>query len=525
MSNVYQLEPPTKGKVIICTTAGDIEIELWSKEAPKACRNFIQLALEGYYENTIFHRVVPGFIVQSGDPTGTGAGGESIYGEPFADEFHSRLRFTRRGLLAMANAGADDNGSQFFFTLGPAQELQKKHTIFGTIVGDTLFNALKIGEGVIDQETERPEHPHKITRIRVVDNPFDDIVPRITAEERRLMAQKKKSSKKNKIKTTKNKSLLSFGGDEAENDDDSHSLLKKGVKIKSSHDIPTKTKAPRKRGAEENSGAVKDGEAKKPHIEQTQDSFVTSKENSADDVDVDTGDDNEDIDEVMRNKVLAKKAGYLGAQPKTNRNLTTAQEIDVLEKEIAAIDSTKTTSPTQKAKAENHPKKPTSILQAELEKYTRKNGKGTMKGKASKKQKAANEQDLINKLSGFKGKLKQMQSKDRKAHSKSATTSTGQDKADESKTCKLHGLLVCETCKNSKINNGDQSECDVDEQDSANWMGHKLSFKDEKLNSNSEYAPKVEDYEVIDPRSKERQIRESLREKKRDRFETKSRRH
>lgn len=65
------------------TTAGDFDVELWSREAPKACRNFVQLCLEGYYDGTIFHRVVPGFIVQGGDPTGTGTGGESIYGKPF----------------------------------------------------------------------------------------------------------------------------------------------------------------------------------------------------------------------------------------------------------------------------------------------------------------------------------------------------------------------------------------------------------------------------------------------------------
>lgn len=75
--------------------------------------------MEGYYNNTIFHRVVRDFIVQGGDPNGDGTGGESIYGEPFKDEFHQRLRFARRGLVAMANGGKDDNGSQFFFTLGP----------------------------------------------------------------------------------------------------------------------------------------------------------------------------------------------------------------------------------------------------------------------------------------------------------------------------------------------------------------------------------------------------------------------
>ena len=80
MSNVYQQQPQTSGKVTLNTTEGEIDIELWTTEIPKACRNFIQLCLEGYYDNTIFHRLIPKFMIQGGDPTGTGTGGESIYG-------------------------------------------------------------------------------------------------------------------------------------------------------------------------------------------------------------------------------------------------------------------------------------------------------------------------------------------------------------------------------------------------------------------------------------------------------------
>lgn len=93
--------------------------------------------MEGYYNDTIFHRIVANFIVQGGDPEGTGLGGESIYegGEPFVDEFHSRLRFVRRGLVAMANSGVpNDNRSQFFITLDATMELQNKHTIFGKVI-------------------------------------------------------------------------------------------------------------------------------------------------------------------------------------------------------------------------------------------------------------------------------------------------------------------------------------------------------------------------------------------------------
>nr|CAH7751722.1 unnamed protein product [Callosobruchus chinensis]CAH7762235.1 unnamed protein product [Callosobruchus chinensis] len=192
MSNIYILEPPTSGKVLLKTTVGDIDIELWSKEAPKACRNFIQLCLEGYYNNTIFHRVVKDFIVQGGDPTGDGTGGESIFGQPFKDEFHQRLKFTRRGLLAMANAGKDDNGSQFFFTMGATPELNNKHTIFGKVTGDTVFNMLKLEEGLV--EDERPVYPNKILKTEVLNNPFPDIEPRIQNVEVKEKKRKEKKS-------------------------------------------------------------------------------------------------------------------------------------------------------------------------------------------------------------------------------------------------------------------------------------------------------------------------------------------
>lgn len=131
MSSVYQTQPPTDAKIILSTTQGPLEIELWCKQTPLACRNFIQLCLEGYYTNCRFHRIIPNYLVQSGDPLNNG--GESIYNAPFKDEFHSRLRFSHRGILAMAGVGKDCNTSQFFFTLVAAPELDGKHTIFGKV--------------------------------------------------------------------------------------------------------------------------------------------------------------------------------------------------------------------------------------------------------------------------------------------------------------------------------------------------------------------------------------------------------
>lgn len=177
MSNIYITEPATNGKVILTTTVGDIEIELWSKETPLACRNFVQLCMEGYYDDTAFHRLVKGFIVQGGDPTGTGEGGVSIYGAPFKTESHTRLSFNRRGLLGMASPEPNCNGSQFFFTLGEALELNGKHTLFGRVVGNTLFNMLRLADVEV-VNGDRPTRLHRILKTTVVLNPYDDIVPR-----------------------------------------------------------------------------------------------------------------------------------------------------------------------------------------------------------------------------------------------------------------------------------------------------------------------------------------------------------
>lgn len=189
--------------------------------------------MEGYYNGTIFHRIIPDFIAQGGDPTGTGDGGESIYGEPFKDEFHSRLRFVRRGLVAMANSGPNDNGSQFFFTLGQTPELQNKHTVFGKVTGNTIYNLVKLQEMEIDSN-DRPLYPPKINKTEILSNPFDDIVPRRT--EKDLKSEEKKV--KSKSKATKNFKLLSFGEEAEENEEiDTKATMEMRGKGKSSHDL------------------------------------------------------------------------------------------------------------------------------------------------------------------------------------------------------------------------------------------------------------------------------------------------
>ncbi|KAF8188641.1 cyclophilin-like protein [Pholiota molesta] len=212
---------PTNGKVILDTTVGEIEIDLWSKEAPKATRNFLALSMEGLILRRGHLSSRCAWVsCTTGDRTGTGGGGESFYGEPFEDEIHPRLRFPHRGIVAMANNGTkNSNDSQFFITLDRADELHGKHTVFGRCVGDTVYNVMKIGEMELDADG-RPVYPPKIKSVRIVDNPFDDIVPRITAAEKRAQqrakeqAQREREEEQRKRGAKKNVKLLSFGADE-----------------------------------------------------------------------------------------------------------------------------------------------------------------------------------------------------------------------------------------------------------------------------------------------------------------------
>jgi len=113
------------------TTLGNFTIELFEEQAPNTVGNFAKLAEKNFYDGVIFHRVIDGFMIQGGDPTGTGRGGP---GYQFADEFHPALKHTTEGMLSMANAGPNTNGSQFFITLAPTPHLDNRHAVFGKVV-------------------------------------------------------------------------------------------------------------------------------------------------------------------------------------------------------------------------------------------------------------------------------------------------------------------------------------------------------------------------------------------------------
>jgi peptidylprolyl isomerase len=148
--------------VVLETTQGDVEIELMPSIAPLAVANFVGHIKSGYYNGLIFHRVIEGFMVQGGDPLGTGTGGESIWGKNFPDEFSPEARFDTEGLLAMANSGPMTNGSQFFITTSKPEWLNDKHTIFGKVVNG--YDKVKKIEGVEKGAGDKPIEDQKIVK-------------------------------------------------------------------------------------------------------------------------------------------------------------------------------------------------------------------------------------------------------------------------------------------------------------------------------------------------------------------------
>jgi peptidylprolyl isomerase len=151
--------------VVLQTNKGLIEIELYPTVAPKACENFIGLIKKGYYDKTIFHRVIKRFMIQGGDPTGTGRGGESLWGQDFADEYAPNVTFNQLGLLAMANRGPSTNGSQFFITTAITPWLNGRHTIFGKVISG--YDVVKSIEAVETGYADRPKETQAIQKAYV----------------------------------------------------------------------------------------------------------------------------------------------------------------------------------------------------------------------------------------------------------------------------------------------------------------------------------------------------------------------
>ena len=156
--------------VTLITSHGEIKIEIFCELCPYTSKNFLALAASGYYDNTIFHRNIKGFIVQGGDDTGTGKGGESIYGKDFKDEFVPQLKYEKRGMIGMANNGPNTNTSQFFITYKKLSHLNNVYPVFGKVIDG--IDALNIMEREPTDNNDKPLNEIKVHRVLIHANPI-----------------------------------------------------------------------------------------------------------------------------------------------------------------------------------------------------------------------------------------------------------------------------------------------------------------------------------------------------------------
>ncbi|KAF9569876.1 peptidylprolyl isomerase-like protein 2 [Agrocybe pediades] len=195
-------------RVVTSLGGASLNLELYCEKAPKTCYNFLMLARAGKYNDVLFHRLVPGFMIQTGDPTGTGSGGESFWGTPFRDEFDNKgaASHDSRGTLAMANKGANTNTSQFYLTFKAAPHLDKKHTVFGKLVGgEDVLDALE--NLPVKPGTDRPAKTVRITEIIIYQDPFEDYKARLAKK----LARREENAKNPVAQESKKDDVNWFG--------------------------------------------------------------------------------------------------------------------------------------------------------------------------------------------------------------------------------------------------------------------------------------------------------------------------
>lgn len=502
MSSIYNLEPQPTASLILHTTQGDLSVELFAKQTPLTSRNFLQLCLDGYYDNTTFHRLVPGFIIQGGDPTGTGNGGESIYdgdalsgdldpwpadqrrgknagpmGVNFKDEFHSRLKFNRRGLLGMANEGKrDTNGSQFFFTLDKAEELNNKNTVFGRIVGDTIYNLARMGESEVAEGTERPLYPIKITSVEILLNPFTDMQKRERIARHTETAPAPVPKKKKKA-TKVRKNLLSF----ADDGDDDEPIIKKAKTFDTQivmdvDDEPAREERPAKKAPKEEK-SIPMRQAPQDNEPEMADSVplraLPPKKQEKHEIEIDDGISPEP--EVVKKKSALEQAN----------------------EEIAALKASMKRSIHSEPVAEA---KKTGTEQFIPDTSTR----GRKRRRGGEGAAAAAE---LSTFEAFKAKLAGVAPVDQDVPKHGGGDGEGPSTGnadDEAELCDLHFIANCQSCRS-----WDKAEADKEDDNDDGWLGHTLSFAADKLGKDLSYRKKAEEeLVVIDPREKARTLQE-----------------
>ena len=537
MSSHYNTEPPPTASATLHTTVGPIHISLFAKQTPLACKNFLQHCLDGYYTGTTFHRIVPNFIIQGGDPTGTGSGGSSIYEDPefeldysrdpagekvvFKDEIHSRLKFNRRGLLGMAKSEDGSYGSQFFFTLAPAErELTGSCTMFGRVEGDSIFNVVKIAEAEIVEETERPVYAVKITGCEVGElGPFEGklkkrekvAVSKETEEEQRRREKEEAAKKKKKKKGKPGKKLLSFG-------DDLDDLGDEGALA-----APTKPKFNTKLVAGD------DSQQEKEKTEDRRDSVrsIPSRPSEAPSKISRKRSRSPEPTPVNRKPSRDPNTQLPLPDPESPRSPTpespSSPKKSSLARTNAEIAALKASMRRGGMSESAEPPRKKTALEAMIPETSIRGRKRPPPGSVSATPAAGNgangfrsgmssqEDEALRMFNAFKSKLENTDAEPRKRHSsdhgkkQKEVDTTGED--EEAQLCDLHFIANCQSCKawDEPLEGGEVA----DDEDDWDWMSHRLTFAKDMLGKDLNWKKENEDADglvVIDPRQKEKEI-------------------
>ncbi|KAJ5894928.1 hypothetical protein N7495_006619 [Penicillium taxi] len=508
MSSSYTNEPNPTASATLHTTIGPIQISLFANQAPLTCKSFLQHCKDNYYAGTVFHRVVPDFVIQGGDPSGTGSGGTSIYEYPefeydpeardptervvLQDEIHSRLRFNRRGLVGMAKSEDGSYGSQFFITLANTEaEMNGQCTMFGRLEGDSIFNVLKIADADRIEGTERPVYPVKVTSCEVGElGPLaGKLKDRMSASS--IAMPSEKQAPKKKKKAGKGRTLLSFG-DEGDEDMPIRPAKPKynatlvtdapGATMevqKTSKSQPTESQQPRKR-------------PRSPSPQRSPSAERRKRPKSPDPV------------SQLPLQNLESPSRSPSPPPKNESKLSrTNAEIESL---MASMRRTVDTGPsdTGKKKSAIEEMMPSTATRARRRPPP---GSANSGGTAPKN---SAESEALRMFNAFKAKL-QSADATKNVSSKSGkevTHKPEQVEDEEEQLCDLHFIVNCQSCKS--WDDDETAATDDHNDDDKGWLSHQLRFGKDTLGKDlkwkQDHRDDLDTLMVVDPREKEKEL-------------------
>lgn len=537
MASHYTTEPPATASVLLHTSAGPLTISLFANQTPLTCRNFLQHVLDEDYTNNSFHRVSPGFVIQTGDPTGTGEGGQNIYEDReferydddwarllgrekdekimFGDEIHSRLKFNRRGLVGMAKGTGPGGGygTQFFITLADCRaQLDGKCTMFGRVEGDGIYNIVKIAEGELVEGTERPLYPEKILRAEIIEMPKGDAWQNMRKRDRIAQRVVEAPTKKKVVKKKGGKTLLSFGGDEGDDDGASVAVRPKKAKfnpalIDGGGDQELET-APKPNGiVKKQAPLIETRRQRSPSptvmIPQKRKASPQPATKSPSPVQRRKPSFHDPTTQLpLRDPESPSRSPTPNEAPPTSKTSKLQAEIDALKASMR-----RNVAPTH---SESRNKK--SALESLIPATSTRGRKRPRPGENNSKEDAS----ALKMLNAFKARLEATGADDTvKSHSQSngqrqdakqeAKPESPPEDDEEATLCDLHFIANCQSCSRWDETGANEDE---DAEDDRPWMSHSLSFAKDRLGKDLTWKRKnEEELVVIDPREKERDIK------------------